>query len=428
MNENHRYPEKEQQGSGPQDSSTDNHIHDTENTAFLEQHIARILHEQAQHVHFTPTLRNRILQQLPLHHHVSPKRTLKPILAIVAILLLILSFALYKLSSLLPLHPQAVSVIAYNAGSTLKTPSELANAGQLVSLDPTGQHIVYIPQGQPGVMYTTNLSNPIADNVLAMREARDVAWSPDGSALVTTIYPANTYEPLLALVPTGKYMYLLGHDALAASWLPTSTQEITYVVQDKGQTQLWSLWPQNRTTQQLATIAIPSLVQRLYWSPDGHFLVLQASTSTKPSPQTLNGAGQALYLMNMQTHHMQQIVIPGNFTLGNVTWSPNGQMLTYAQIDAQGHTTLVTYAISTQRTLFTLAMQHPLPGWTWSPNSNTLLYSDGGTLHTHTLHGNPIALPSLKTAAYSPFWLPNGRILYMQVTHDVGQLAWLVRR
>ena len=423
MNEDHRYPEKE-----PQDSPADNHMRDAENTAFLEQHIARVLHEQAQHVHFTPTLRNRILQQLPLQQYASRKRTLQPILAIVAVLLFLLSFTLYRFSSLLPAHPHTVSTIAYNVGPTLNTPSELANDGQLVSLDPTGQHIVYIPQGQPGVMYTTNLRNPVADNVLAMREARDVAWSPDGSALVTTIYPANTYEPLLALVPTGKYMYLLGHDALAASWLPTSTQEITYVVQDKGQTQLWSLWPQNHTTQRLATIAIPSLVQRLYWSPDGHFLVLQASTSTKPSPQTLNSAGQALYLMNMQTKSVQQIVTSGNFTLGNVTWSPNGQMLTYARIDAQGHTTLVTYAVNTQRILFTLAIQHQVLGWTWSPDSNTLLYSDGGTLHTHTLHGDPITLPTLKTAADSPFWLPDGRILYIQVVHGVGQLAWLVRR
>lgn len=428
MNENHRYPEKEQQRSGQQNASPDNHLRDATNTIFLEQHIAHVLHEQAQHVHFTPTLRNRILQQLPLQHQSFARRRLKPILTIAAVLLLIFSFAFYKFSPLFSPHPQTVSVIAYNAGPTLTTPSELANAGQLVSLDPTGQQIVYIPQGQPGVMYTTNLHNPIADNVLAMREARDVAWSPDGSALVTTIYPANTYEPLLALVPSGKYMYLLGHDALAASWLPTSTHEITYVVQNKGQTQLWSLWPQNHIVRQLATIAISSLIQRLYWSPNGHFLVLQASTSTKPSPQTLNGAGQILYLMNMQTNSVKQIVTPGNFTLGNVTWSPNGQMLTYAQTGTQGQTTLVTYAVKTQHTLFTLAIQQQLLGWSWSPNSNTLLYSDGGTLHTHTLHGNSITLPTLKMAANSPFWLPDGRILYMQVVHGIGQLAWLVRR
>ena len=42
-------------------------------------------------------------------------------------------------------------------------------------------------------------------------------------------------------------MDTLGHAALAASWSPTSNQEIVYVTQENGITNLWSTTPHQRT-------------------------------------------------------------------------------------------------------------------------------------------------------------------------------------
>ena len=193
-----------------------------------------------------------------------------------------------------------------------------------------------------------------------------------------------------------------------------------------GQTQLWAITPQGQAAHLLTTINISTQVQRLIWSPNGHKLALLATNSIASSPQTLAGPTQALYVLNMPTKAVQQVAIPVGATIGNLTWSPNSHMLTYAQSDAQNHSSLDTINAATLHALFTITITRQLQGWCWSPHSDTLLYSDGGTLHTHTIHGNAMMLPAIKGHAISPFWLPNGHILYMQINNSIGQLAWLI--
>lgn len=209
---------------------------------------------------------------------------------------------------------------------TYTTPSELALGGQLVSLDPTGQHIVYGISNKAGVMYTTNLADPLQSNLLAMRYALDAAWAPDGSALVTTIYPQSVVTPLLALVPTGQFMHTLGKEALAASWLPTSHRTITYITQVNGQATLWEIGSDGKNAHAIGTMSLSLLAQHLSWSPDGRALV----------------------------------------------------------------------------------------------------YSDGGVLQSHVLHGSPIQFSNIHASAAYPLWQDNQHILYLSINNSIGQMAQLV--
>jgi len=388
----------------------------------LETRIAHVLQKQAAQVQFTPAQRERVMRRIGAR----PNKTLlsAPALVFVASLVVLLSFAVYLFASI-PSSPVATTT-QYVVSNSLNTPSELANGGRLVSLDPTQQHIVYEGANAPGVMYTADLSNPAASNLLAMRYARDVAWSPDGSALVTTIYPFGVTEPLLALIHTGHYMDTLGHTALAASWSPTSNQEIVYATQENGVTKLWSTAPsKGHTSNLIATLPISSLVQRLVESHDGHTLALITTTGQTPSPQLLSQPGNAIYIMNVDTQKVHALPLPANAAIGNVVLSPNGHYLTYEQSVSQNRIALHTLDLVKQQEVFAIAPQHKLLGWSWSSDSNALVYSDGGVLAAHVLHGTQITFP--KTNATYPLWLADGRLLTMSVTHGIGKLEILTR-
>ena len=408
-------------------SDSQSHIHrqgqTTDADMMLATRIAHVLHKQASHVQFTPGQRARVMQRIatrPKHAFFSA-----PALVFVVSLVVILSFAVYLFSSATS-HPPITATTHYTVSTSLSTPDMLAHGGKLVSLDPTQHHLVYQVAHEQGVMYTADVRNPVATNLLAMRYARDVAWAPDGSALVTTIYPAGVTEPLLALIHTGQYMDTLGHPALAASWSPTSTQEIVYVTQENGATQLWSTTPsQGKTSSLIATLPITSLVQRLVWSPDGRELAFITTTGQTPSPQLLSQAGNAIYIMNMDTHTVHALPLSAHSALGNVAFSPNGQYLTYEQTSSQAPTVLHTLDIVTQQELFTVAPHHTLLGWSWSSDNTTLLYSDGGVLAAHVLHGAHITFPT--TNVSYPLWLADGRILVLSITNGVGKLEILAK-
>ncbi len=408
---------------GDSQSPIHTHRQATDVDMMLETRIAQALQKQAAHVQFTPGQRARVMQRIATRH----KHTFFPAPALVFVisLVVILSFAVYLFSSATP-RPPVAATTHYTVSSSLSTPDALANGGQLVSLDPTHQHFVYQASQGQGVMFTADVSNPAGSNLLAMRYARDVAWAPDGSALVTTIYPAGVTEPLLALVRTGQYMDTLGHAALAASWSPTSPQEIVYVTQENGVTKLWSTTPtKNQTPSLIATLPISPLVQRLVWSPNGRQLAFITTTGQTPSPQLLSQPGNAISIMDMNTHTVHTLPLAEHTALGNVAFSPNGQYLTYEQISVHTPTVLHTLDIVKQQELFTIAPQHTLLGWNWSSDNNTLIYSDGGVLAAHVLHETHMTFPTTNVAY--PLWLADGRILALSITHGVGKLEILAK-
>ncbi len=386
----------------------------------LEERITRSLHEQAMHVHFTPQLRAGIM------HRLSPRQRTRPSLlfAAASATALVLVVALAFTSYLLLHAPAPQQSVNYTLASVTPVPAQLANGGHLISLDPTGQHLVYQPAGQPGVMYTTDVAEPVARNLLAMRYARDAAWAPDGSALVATVAPEGTFAPLLALVPNGKYMHLLGHDALAAAWSSSNKELITYVMQINGSTQLWGTTPTGQPAQHIATMGVSLLVQHLSWSPRGQQLALVVSVGTL-AESALQQPGRAIYVMDAKTNSLRQLVSPGNFTIGTIDWSPDGRYLAYERVDAQQKITVQIMDVSKQQNIFSIVPQHALQGWDWSPDSRALVYSDGGVLSTHVFHGAAITFPRTAARHITPFWLKDGRILCMQIDHGVGKLALL---
>jgi WD40 repeat protein len=403
---------------------SDNHQDETEHQSqdelqqklhaehMLEARIAHTLQNQAAHIQFTGELRTHIMQNLPVRRIAHRRRFLAPAFALAAIILIVFSTRTYLL-----LHQQPS--LHYTLQQVIAVPPELAQGGQLLSLDPTGQHLVYQPAHQSGVMYTANVSNPLSSNILAMRYAHTVGWSPDGTELITTVLPEGATNPLLALVRIGEYMKPLGPDAEAASWSPTSTQQILYTTQSQGHTLLWATTPDGQASQHVTTMNVTLPVQQMVWSHDGQKLALLMTNK--------NEAGDTLSVMDARTHILNTIVTTDTSTISAINWSPDKHYLTYQQSDVQGHTTLHAVDIDQHKELFALTIQKMLAGWSWSPDSNALVYSDGGTLHTYTLHGITVQLPHINATQEYPFWLKDGRILYMNVTNAVGKLAILAK-
>ena len=394
------------------------------------QRIARLLDERATQVQFSPELRAQITQHLParpkgLPQRRSPRRGLAPVLSLACVLVLIVGLVIATVRLLQPPPVVAPPTLVFRHEKVLPTPTQLALNGQLLSLDPTGQHLVYGIANQAGVMYTTDLTTPIADNRLAMEDARDVSWAPDGSALVTTIYPAITTGPLLALVPSGKYMHLLGKQALAASWLPTARDAITYITQNNGQATLWQITPDGKSAHTLATFSLTLLPQHMQWSPDGRYLAILAAGDAAPSTENIQGASRALFLFDTDSGSLSELVAPGDFTLDSLTWSPSGHILSYEKRATHGANTLSSLDLTAHKTLFTIPLREHLLGLSWSPDNRALVYSDGGTLRTSLLGGKTIVLPKLSGSAEYPFWLDSQHLLYLARSGNTGQLTQL---
>ncbi|GER86608.1 hypothetical protein KDW_07700 [Dictyobacter vulcani] len=388
----------------------------------MESNIAHFLRGEAEKIHFTPALRARILQEIPSPRSQQRTRLTYIVLASATAFILVLSGLTY-----LWRQPEIQTTgIYYVQHKEITVAPQLANGGQLLSLDPTEQRIVYQPANQAGVLYMADLINPVQSNALAMRYARDMAWAPDGSALVATVLPPMTAQPLLALVPNGQYMHLLGQNtALAADWSPTHSDQIMFARQQKGQTQLWSTNTSGAVVTLQLTMHESLLIHHMNWSPNGQYLALIASQNKTVTRATLDQPGRVIYIMDIQTHKLNQLMAPGNFQVGNVSWSPDGHALTFEQINPNQKTILQTVTINKPGEISSITPKQHLDGWTWSPDGHALVYSDGGRLSAYVFHGSPIIFPQTQARYVSPFWLKNGQILCMNVTGDKGVLTLL---
>lgn len=416
--------EGQQNNQQTHSNQQDGEQRDTSMDTLLESRIAHILHKRASYIHFTPTTRAQVMarilprQQLKNRRRAAFTFAITSVVAVVIIAIVIQSLYRQQLAAT-PIH--------FALSTTMNTPSALAQGGQLASLDPTGQHIVYQSAQGVGVMYTANVQNPYTSNFLAMRNALAASWSPDGSALVATIEPADSAEPFLAIIHTGSYMSPLGHTALAASWSPTIHDQIVYVTQTNGVTQLFATTPQtNHSAQLLVTLHIPMTVQHLVWSPNGQTLALITTSNNGGTvAQRLAQPADAIYLLNMQTYSVKELVAPGNFTLGPLAWSPDSHYLSYERIDSQDKTTIQAAGVTTQHRTFSITPKGPLKGWNWSPRSDAIVYSDNGTLAAYVLHGTAITFAQNSTEQISPLWLPDGRILCLNIVQGTGILSIL---
>jgi len=411
---------------GEQENAHNDSNQSQDSTDMIEAHISKVLHDRAYRVQFTPRHRAELMQRLPSRRQLSFRNTLIPAFSVTAAFLLILSVATYILITQTIHQPAPIASTIFVTNKTYNTPSELSLGGQLVSLDTSGQHIVYGVANQAGVMYTTNLVDPLKYNQLAMRYALDATWEPDGSELVTTIYPQSVVTPLLALVPTGQFMHTLGKEALAASWLPTSTQTITYITQVGEQATLWEIGSDGKNAHAIGTMILPSLTQHFNWSSDGRYLAILATGGSASPHVLLQSPSTAIYIFDKQTASIKKLVLPVDASVTNALWVPGKDSLTYVMTDVHGHSTINAITVSTQKALFTIALKRQLQGMSWSQDGRALIYSDGGVLQSHVLHGSPIQFANIHAIASYPLWQDNQHILYLSITNNIGQLTQLV--
>ena len=395
---------------------------DTLTDQVLGERISSFLQEQAEHVQFTPRQREQFLRQIPSHGKKKPRVFLAAACACATLLVLVLTFHMY-LSP--PPQPGIQHQIQYTALKEMNVSAELAKGGQLISVDPTEQRVIYQAANQSGVFYMMSMNDPIGSNTLVMRYAQDMAWSSDGSALVATVAPEGSLSPLLALVPSGQYMHLLGHNALAATWSPQDKQEITYTIQDHGQIQLWGTDIHGQANRLLATMPVSLPVKHMFWSPDGQYLALAVTATETTTHVLLNQPVQAIYVVGMQTHSIQTFTTPANSHIGKVEWSPDGKNLAFEEIDKNSKSLLRAVAVAKPANHFAISPQHQLLGWSWSPDGRALAYSDGGMMQAHILYGQAINFSQSKARLVSPLWLKNGNILCMDINQDTGALALL---
>ncbi|GHO84150.1 WD40 repeat domain-containing protein [Dictyobacter formicarum] len=409
-----------ERGRGNHEPSYQEHPGSVSTDNGLEARISRFLHKEAGKIHFTPALRHHIIRKISSQHPVRRNYVAVIVIVSAATLILTLSGLIYFM-----IHSAAQAGIHYNVSKVIAVAPELANGGLLLSLDPTERHIVYQPVSQSGVLYTADLINPIQSNTLAMRDARDMAWAPDGSALVATVAPANTVHPLLALVSERQYMRLLGHNnALAANWSPDNADEIMFAQQQNRKTQLWSIKTSGAPRTLRISLQEQLLIQHMGWSSDGRYLALVVTQNGGVTKETLDQPARAIYVMDFQTHKLTNLVAPGNFTIGRVAWSPTTYELAYEQIGTNQKIVLQTVNVTKPDKHTSIVPQHQLAGWSWSTDGRALVYSDGGKLTAYIFHGEPITFSHQKQFI-SPFWLKNGQILCMDITNGKGKLTLL---
>ncbi|GCF09185.1 hypothetical protein [Dictyobacter arantiisoli] len=392
----------------------------------LEQRLSQFFNAETKHIHMTPQLRASMLlplRQKPAHRYQSTQKYLVYTLLAVAVMLLVV-FA--SLSTFAPhlFQPQSLA-LRYKITRDIVVAEGLAKGGQLLSLDPTEQRIVYQPANQAGTLYMADIANPLQSNTLVMRDAHDMAWAPDGSALVATITATQAHHPFLALAPKGQYMHFLGLDALSANWSTSKPHRIMYILQGKSQTQLWTTTTSGAPPDLQIKMKEKLLVQHMLWSPNGKNLALIVSSKGQVTKETLNQPGREIYVMNIHTHKLTLLVPQGNFTLGAVAWSPNGQNLAYEQINPTGASQIQTLSLVRPSSIASIIPRQHLIGWSWSPDSHALIYSDGGRLVAHVFSGATPLFPQTQAQLHTPFWLKNGQILCMKISNGTGSLIYL---
>lgn len=223
----------------------------------------------------------------------------------------------------------------------------------------------------------------------------DLAWSPDGSTLVTTsegLLPNQSYTTYLWDADTGKQLSKIEDAGVDVAWSPDG--KLLAVLPPEGRVILW-----NANTGEVSSNVPCGYCMSFAWSPDGALLAT-----------TANGYGAQTHIWDIKTGQNLE-VIPWNASL--VAWSPDGQTLAIGS-DALIH--LWSLIQHREIGLFSGSEESSnTVGLEWSPDGNLLAVSfyynnqvfllDGKTgelLHTFKL---------LRDSSLSLAWSPDGQWL-----------------
>jgi dipeptidyl aminopeptidase/acylaminoacyl peptidase len=235
------------------------------------------------------------------------------------------------------------------------------------------------------------------------------------------------------------------------------------------------VWLLDRTGGEAERVTnLPGGVSEYAWSPDSRRLALIAADPDPDSPAGADSGKKTtprpividrfhfkedetgylddqrdhLYLFDL-TSRKAEILTPGSYTEGSISWSPDGRSLAFVSrrrpdFDRTNNWDLYVVAATpgaAPRQLTTFSGPDMDPGWggrppAWSPDGKYLAYVQGGPLKLIYYAGQKLAVvpvaggservvtPALDRNVLSPTWSADGtRILFMLEEDRVMQLA-----
>ena len=113
----------------------------------LDERIAQSMRVATSTIHFTPEMRSATLARIAQPRtSATRKPRLLAAIALLAVFIVVAGLTI-TLVRLLPTAAPSSATTSFSYEKTFATPNQLAHGGTLVSLDPTGQRIVYVDGG-----------------------------------------------------------------------------------------------------------------------------------------------------------------------------------------------------------------------------------------------------------------------------------------
>jgi eukaryotic-like serine/threonine-protein kinase len=283
--------------------------------------------------------------------------------------------------------------------------------------------------------------------------ASGLAWSPDGSMLAATMRDGRLV--LFRVSADGQLQLirsLAGHlgSALSIAWHPAQ------LIASSGRDQYVRLWSASDGSEQGAWLLRGHTLLALAWEPGGSSLACggwdgriqlwkpgerqphlsyqdhhQAIHAVAWEPRSARRLASVSADGTMAVRRMNDGVLlfrtaPAQQILYSVNWSPDGQLIAYAQADGQVklfHSADGSHALSIR------PHQHAIYAISWNPNGHLIASgSANGTigLWQTTDHERQITLEGHSNAVHTLTWSPDGRFL-ASASDDRTVRLWEVR-
>lgn len=338
-------------------------------------------------------------------------------------------------------------------------------------LSPDGKHMVFTPKdrefrtwkryrgGRAQDVWTYDLENNSSEQ-LTTNDATDhqPVWVGDDIYFISDRdYHLNLYK----YVKGGEAEKVTHHDKYDALWASAGPEAIVY--ENGGY--LWRYDTNNKATKQLA-IHIPAnqespmatrknvkdYIESMSLSPDGKRVVVGARGDLFSVPakngeiKNLTQSGDSremnvtyspdgkrmaylsdasgeyeIYLKDSKTGKEKQLSKDGTVWRFAPVWSPDGKKLAYSDKD---HKLWTVDASTGKRTLADSSEMNDITDYSWSPDSNWLVYTKGelngfSSMYVHNLNkGQSTLLSDKEHSDFSPVFGSNGDYLFFLSNRD----------
>lgn len=228
------------------------------------------------------------------------------------------------------------------------------------------------------------------------------AWE---NSLLITDFAERQVTTLAGIVLSGR-----------PSWAPNGQQLAFFgIVHD----------PQGQQLNGLFTVALSDMASQprfraafggyeLHWSPDGQTIAF-----------TDFDHDASVFLLDVATDHVTEVVLPTATSIANLAWSPDSQYLALqATVNQDPWWQLVLLEPATRAVRYLASGTQP----SWSPDSTELVYGHQSDLYTIQIVGSsPKRLTNTPELEREPYWSPNGEFIAFLGQEDqqwFGEPAW----